>query len=203
MTTQPTPAAPAETSAASVALAPGAAPTRGGSRAGRLRDVTITVLGVVGIVAVLWMVIAWLFQLSLIVFVTGSMAPAYPTGSVAVVQTVPAADLAVGDVVTVTRHNSGEPVTHRIVQIDTTPTDASARVLTLRGDANDFADSDEYRISEAPRVLFAAPVVGWVVLWTKTPVAMVAISLTIGLAIAWALWPTRERPAPASASTDL
>lgn len=178
--------------ASPTALAPEAPARSGGLRAGRVRDVLITVLGVIGITTIGWLVVAWMFQLSVIVFVTGSMEPTIPTGSAAIVRTVPAADLEVGDVVTLTRHNSAEPVTHRIVAIAPVAGDDDRRALTLQGDANDFPDSDDYRVSEAPRVLASIPVLGHVFLWTKTPLAMVVLSIIIGSAIAWALWPTRE-----------
>lgn len=172
---------------------PGGAATRGVSRVGRIRDATITVLGIVGVITVAWLIASWLFGLSLVVFVTGSMAPTMPTGAAAISQITPAADLVVGDVVTVPRPDTGQPVTHRIVGIDTVVTSADARELTLQGDDNDFADSHTYRVEEAPRVLVSAPGIGTVVLWAQTPIVMIIGCILIASAIAWALWPTGAR----------
>lgn len=172
---------------------PGGAVTDGASRIGRIRDAVITVLGIVGIITIAWLVAAWLFGLSLVVFVTGSMAPTMPVGAAAISQTTAAADLEVGDVVTVPRPDTGQPVTHRIVAIDTVTTSADARELTLQGDDNGFADTQTYRVDEAPRVLVSAPGVGSVVLWAQTPIVMIAGSILIASAIAWALWPTGSR----------
>jgi len=171
------------------------------SRPGRVRDMLIGVLGVVGVLTVAWLLVSWLLGLSLVVLVTGSMAPTMPTGSAALVHTVTAADLAVGDVVTVPRPNSATPVTHRIVQIDTVRGDSASRSLILQGDANDVVDSAPYVVDEAPRVVAAAPHLGWVVLWAKTPTVMLALALLIAGAIAWALWPTAP-PAQAPEPSD-
>ncbi|KAA9087268.1 signal peptidase I [Microbacterium radiodurans] len=171
----------------------GGAVTDGASRVDRIRDAVITVLGIVGIITIAWLIAAWLFGLSLVVFVTGSMTPTMPVGAAAISQATAAADLEVGDVVTVTRPDTGQPVTHRIVAIDTVTTSADARELTLQGDDNDFADTQTYRVDEAPRVLVSAPGVGSVVLWAQTPIVMIAGSILIASAIAWALWPTGNR----------
>lgn len=156
-----------------------------------IRDVVISVLGVIGTLSVAWLVMSWLLGLSFIVFVTGSMAPTMPTGAAALVQTVPAEDLRVGDVVTVTRPGTDTPVTHRVVAVDVVPADADARSLTLQGDANRIVDSDRYVVDEARRVIAAAPYLGAVVIWMKSPTVMVVLSVFIAAAIAWALWPTR------------
>ncbi len=171
----------------------GGAVTDRASRVDRIRDAVITVLGIVGIITIAWLIAAWLFGLSLVVFVTGSMTPTMPVGAAAISQTTAAADLEVGDVVTVTRPDTGQPVTHRIVAIDTVTTSADARELTLQGDDNDFADTQTYRVDEAPRVIVSAPGVGSVVLWAQTPIVMIAGSILIASAIAWALWPSGNR----------
>ncbi|MGZ0093552.1 signal peptidase I [Microbacterium arborescens] len=172
---------------------PGGAATDGSSRLGRIRDVVITLIGVVGIVTIAWLLAAWIWGLSIVVFVTGSMSPTMPVGAAAVSQLTPAADLRIGDVVTVPRPDTGQPVTHRIVAIDAVATAPDERELTLQGDDNDFADSQTYVVDEAPRVLVSAPVLGSIALWAQTPLVMMAASILIALAIAWALWPTPAR----------
>ncbi|GAA2072388.1 signal peptidase I [Microbacterium hatanonis] len=158
-------------------------------RRGAVRDGVITVLGVVGILTIVWLAASAALGLSIIVFVTGSMSPSLPTGSAAVVREVPASELAVGDVVTVPRPNSPAPVTHRIVAIDDVPGNVDARSLVLRGDANTIDDPDPYVVEDVRRVVVGAPGAGWVVIAAKTPAAMAGITLVVAGAIAWALWP--------------
>ncbi|MFL2001805.1 MULTISPECIES: signal peptidase I [unclassified Microbacterium] len=158
-----------------------------------VRDAVIAVLGVVGILTIVWLVASAALGLSIIVFVTGSMGPSLPTGSAAVVREVAASELAVGDIVTVPRPNSTAPVTHRVVAIDGVPGNAQARSLVLRGDANTIDDPDPYIVEDVRRVMVGAPGAGWVVIAAKTPAAMGGITLVVAAAVAWALW-----PAPAS-----
>lgn len=174
----------------------GGAEPVGAPRLGRIRDVVITLIGVIGIVTIAWLLAAWLWGLSIVVFVTGSMSPTMPVGTAAISQLTDAADLRIGDVVTVPRPDTGQPVTHRIVAIDEGATAPGERELTLQGDDNDFADSQTYVIDEAPRVLVSVPVLGSIVLWAQTPAVMIVASVAIALAIAWALWPTPMRAVP-------
>ncbi|MDD7943180.1 signal peptidase I [Microbacterium sp. NE2HP2] len=174
----------------------GGAEPVGSPRLGRIRDVVITLIGVVGIVTIAWLLAAWLWGFSIVVFVTGSMSPTMPVGTAAISQLTDAADLRIGDVVTVPRPDTGQPVTHRIVAIDEGATAPDERELTLQGDDNDFADSQTYVIDEAPRVLVSVPVLGSIVLWAQTPAVMIVASVAIALAIAWALWPTPMRSVP-------
>ncbi|MFS0714435.1 signal peptidase I [Microbacterium sp. 2P01SA-2] len=174
-------------------LEPGGTAPVGPSRLDRIRDVVITLVGVIGIATIAWLLAAWIWGLSIVVFVTGSMSPTMPVGAAAVSQLTAAAELRIGDVVTVPRPDTGQPVTHRIVAIDEVAAAPDERELTLQGDDNDFADSQTYVVGEAPRVLAAVPGLGSVVLWAQTPIVMIAASILIALAIAWALWPTPTR----------
>lgn len=161
-----------------------------------LRDVAVTLAGAVGILVVLWLVVSRIFSLSVIVFVTGSMTPAMPTGTAAVVRTVSAAELRVGDVVTVERPSGGTPVTHRIVAVDPASGPAE-RTLTLKGDDNAFPDRDRYVVAEAGRVVASFPGVGSAVLALGSPVAMIAITVGAAIVAAWGFWPSRhDRAAP-------
>ncbi|WP_378146224.1 signal peptidase I [Cnuibacter sp. UC19_7] len=163
------------------------------ARTGTAKDAVLTVLGLVGIVSVLWLIAAWALHLSVIVFVTGSMTPTLPTGAAAIVQEVGASELRVGDIVTVLKPDSGIPVTHRIVDLALVDGSPDSRALTLKGDANDIVDPVTYTVTDAQRVIAGAPGLGWLVIGVKSPAAMVAITLVIALAIAWALWPSRQR----------
>lgn len=175
---------------------PPASPARPPRQARRrrfsLRDATVTAVGTIGILAVLWLLVSWVFSLTVIVFVTGSMAPTMPTGTGAIVQTVAASQLEVGDVVTVHRADSGTPVTHRIVAIDDAVGSAEARTLTLQGDDNADPDREHYVVTEVGRVIAAVPGVGSLIIWLKTPIVMISIAVLVAAVAAWALWPTRR-----------
>lgn len=159
----------------------------------RVRDAVTTFVGCLGILTVAWLVASAVWGLGIIVFMTGSMSPTLPTGAAAITQTVDAADLAVGDVVTVRRPGNGAQVTHRIVDIQPVAGDPQARSLTLRGDANDSADLRPYVVTSAARVLVGAPVAGSIITAAKAPAAMLGGSVLVAAVIAWALWPSSPR----------
>lgn len=165
----------------------GEAPQR---RTHRLRDAVITVVGILGTLTVTWLIVAWMLNLSLVVLATGSMSPTMPAGSVAVVQEVAAADLALGDVVTVPREGSAIPVTHRIVDI-AAAADGGERELTLKGDDNDIVDSETYVVGEAKRVVASMPGIGSAVLWVRSPAGIIAATVVVAAIVVWAFWPAR------------
>src|SRR5262249_15141450 len=148
-----------------------------------------------GLATVGWLLASWVLALQLIVLATGSMSPGMPPGTAAVIQATDAADLAVGDVVTVHRSGDGAPVTHRIVAIDAAD-DAAARILTLRGDANGTADRDRYEVVRAGRVVAALPSAGYAVVWARSPIVMTATAVVVGVLVAWAFWPSPAKGAP-------
>lgn len=153
-----------------------------------VRDALLATLGILGLAVLVWLALSATLGLRLTVFLTGSMAPAIPTGSLGVVQPVPASALVVGDVVQVARAHDGRPVTHRIVVI--APGDAAAeRVLTLRGDANATHDRDAYRVSEAGLVLVAVPGLGAALLVARTPSGIAVTTAIVAAVVCWGLWP--------------
>jgi signal peptidase len=164
-----------------------------------LRGLLVTVAGLAGAVCIAWFICAPLLGLSLVVVMTGSMSPSLPAGGAAVVVPVAAADLEVGDVVTVPRpgrENSASslPVTHRIVAIDTVVGAASSRSLTLRGDANDTNDRQPYVVSDAQRMIVGAPMVGNIIIVLREPLVAGALTLLIAGYVVWSLWPARRTP---------
>jgi len=91
---------------------------------------------------------------------TGSMAPAYPAGTLVVVRPVDAADVRIGDVVTY-QLRSGEPAvaTHRVVGVGWSAT--GERLLTTRGDANSVADAEPVRdVQLRGEIWYSLPWVG-------------------------------------------
>lgn len=126
----------------------------------RIRSAVLTVGAVLGTLCLLGTVVAPVLGIRPLIFLSGSMSPAIPAGSLALARTVDAADLEVGDVVTVPAN--GSYVTHRIVEVTHAPGKAT---LLLRGDGNEVADANAYVVTSAPRTFFSVPRVGSVVAW--------------------------------------
>ena len=159
-----------------------------------IKDVLLTVAGVLGLVSIVWFLIAHVFSLSIVVLLTGSMSPGLPTGSAILVeQKVPAADLVVGDIVTVARPGYDLPVTHRVVGIDEIAGDATARSLTLQGDANATADREPYAVHTVQRSAIGVPTLGYVIRILQSPLFMGATTVLIAITIVWAFWPPNAR----------
>jgi signal peptidase I len=184
-----------EAGAPAPARSPGDEPavTPEGAAAGRsvgsiLKEVVLTVAGIVGLLGIAWLACAALFGLSVVVFKTGSMAPTIPTGSAAIVQDIDAPRIEVGDIVTVGRE--GElPVTHRVISIEAAVGDPAARVLTLQGDANDLPDFNTYTVTEVKRVVVSLADAGFVLAVARSPFVLAATSLVVALLVIWAFWP--------------
>lgn len=176
--------APAETSPAR--------PQRAGRLGRVLKEAVLTIVGIIGLLSIAWLACAGLFGLSIVVFKTGSMAPAIPTGSAAVVREISAAEIRVGDVVTVQREGSALPVTHRVVSVEADPADATARFLILRGDANASNDATPYSVRDARLVLASTPGFGLVLDLLRTPFFLGVTTLVVALLAVWAFWPQRR-----------
>lgn len=121
------------------------------------------------------------------VVVSGSMAPGIGVGAVTIARTVPAADVAVGDVVTVPRTDGHGLVTHRV--IETTPLAGGATELRLQGDANTEPDALPYTVTEVGHVLGSVPQVGRVVVALQENVVGVVAGLLVLTALV--TFPTR------------
>ncbi len=100
---------------------------------------------------------------------TGSMRPAMPPGSIAVLVPVDPAELKVGDVVTFEAPVGGHPVvTHRIIHLAER---GEHPVIQTQGDANASPDPWKARISSAPAWRRAAvvPAAGWLIQGLRSP----------------------------------
>ncbi len=165
---------------------------RGWSRAGRwAREGVLTALAVLGSACLLLGPVTVVLDLGVIVVRTGSMSPAIPAGAAALVRTVPADKIKVGDVVTVQPPVGKLPVTHRVVEIDPPAPGTSGVVLHLRGDANAVSDPFTYPVTEARRVIVSVPHAGSLIVAASRPVAMITITLTVAALVAWSMWPRR------------
>ncbi|MDN5726916.1 MAG: signal peptidase I [Propionibacteriales bacterium] len=154
--------------------------------AGRvLADGLLTLAAAGGVVCILLVIAAFALDITLIMFRTGSMSPTIPAGSLAVVQRVPAASVAVGDVVTVERTGM-LPVTHRVTSVQPS---GDRAVLTMRGDANDTDDPAPYTVETVRKVLWSMPGLARLVQWFSNPYMLGGITIGASLLVTWAFWP--------------
>lgn len=161
-------------------------PTRRGL--GRvLADILLWLAAAAGVICMVLVIVAFTANITLIMFRTGSMAPTIPAGSVAVVQSVAASDVQIGDVVTVDR--AGDlPVTHRITSI-APGASADERVITMRGDANAADDPYPYAVQTVRVVLFSIPGIATVIVAMGNPYVLGGLTLGATALVVWAFWP--------------
>lgn len=138
----------------------------------RLGAVLLGASAVVGALFLLAALAVVALDLRILTVRSGSMEPAIGTGALAVARTVPAGDLAVGDVVSVPT-GAGGRVTHRVVTMERNPDGTVA--LELRGDANRVADADRYQVAEADRVWLTVPGLGYAAAFLASPLCLLLL----------------------------
>lgn len=149
----------------------------------------IAVTALVGVSIAAWLVFSATTGARLIVFATGSMAPSLPQGAAAVSLPVSAAEIQVGDVVTVQREGAQRPVTHRVVSVAEVPEDEAARELVLQGDDNDTPDIGAYVVDRAHRVAWGGQGLGVVARGLQDRTVQLGLWVGAAGAVLWALWP--------------
>lgn len=161
-------------------------------RPGRvIADALLWIAAVGGAICIVLVVLALTVQITLIMFRTGSMSPTIPAGSVAVVQRVPAADIAIGDVVTVDRVDE-LPITHRVTSVEPGAT-ADERIITMRGDANAEDDPFPYAVTSVRIVLFSIPGIATLIVGMGNPYVLGGLTVAATTLVVWAFWPRAER----------
>lgn len=180
---------------------PQARPGRRGRRAKMVGEVLLTVAAIGGTLCILAVVVAMVFHITFILFKTGSMTPTIPTGSLAVVQRIPASEIRVGDVVTVDR-GALLPITHRVTSVKNGPADAvGSRQITMKGDANPVADPEPYVVTDVRRVMLSVPGLAYPLVAISNPLVIGGITIGAAALITWTFWPAGtakprvERPA--------
>lgn len=159
-------------------------------------EVLLTLAAIGGVVCIALVALAAFFDITLIMFKTGSMTPTIPAGSLAVVREVPASEVGVGDVVTVDR--PGElPVTHRIVSYEAGVGDTATFVM--RGDANNVDDPEPYTVDHVREVMFSVPQLAYVVAGASQAPVLGGVTIAAAALVTWAFWP-RDPGTPSSRS---
>jgi signal peptidase len=132
---------------------------------------------------------------------TGSMAPAIPTGSLVVVTQIAASEVSVGDVITF--HHPQRPqeyVTHRVIAVEESP---AGRALTTKGDANAQPDAWKVVATESGyRMAFGVPYIGGAIIaFASSPARplLYAIPMIVLALIALVrIWRQKTEPEPIS-----
>lgn len=156
---------------------------------GFLGDQLLNLAAAAGLLCLILVVLAWIFGVSIMMFRTGSMEPAIPSGSIAFVREVPATEMHPEDVVTVDRGEGVLPVTHRVTDIDDTDPATGEVTFRMKGDANDAPDVEPYSATDVKRVLFSIPGAAHVVQWFSNPYVLGGLTLGATVLVVWAFWP--------------
>ena len=115
-----------------------------------------------------------------VVIRSGSMSPAIPVGSLAILETVDPDELRPGDVVTV-QLLSGGYLTHRVAEL---PSNDTHRVLVLHGDANPSDVTESIHADQVVgRVVAVLPGMGFLAWWLSRPTGIVACFALVGLSL--------------------
>ena len=127
--------------------------------------VTTVLVGlVVGLAVLVWGV--QLLGLDVLVVQSGSMEPAYPTGSLVYLIKADAEELEVGDVVTF-KLSANVRGTHRIIEV---VEQEGRRFFRTKGDANEHADNGLLAPEDiVGQVLFGIPLLGYVIAYIQNP----------------------------------
>ena len=144
----------------------------------KIWDIITTVLvGIVVLLAVL-LVGARVIGLQVFTVLSGSMEPAYHTGSLIYVKEVDAFDLEMGDVITFML-NEDTVATHRIVEVVPDETDSSVIRFRTKGDANNVEDGSLVHYKNVIGTpVFTIPYLGYVASYIQKPPGMyVAIAV--------------------------
>ncbi|GGR39869.1 signal peptidase I [Nocardioides luteus] len=157
----------------------------------RAGDLALTLAAVAGVVCLLTLLAGVAFDVRPLLFRSGSMSPAIPTGSLALAVPVDHREIAVGDVISVPYERTR--VTHRVVSID--HTEASS-MLRMQGDANDAADLRPYQVTSADRVVFSVPRLGAAIAWLSHPPGIFVLAGYAALLLAILMRRRANPPAP-------
>jgi len=157
-----------------------------------LGGAVLNVLAVLGVVCIVLVILSFVFNVSIIMFKTGSMSPTIPAGSASLVREIPAKDMKIGDIVTVDRGENVLPVTHRVTEIQSIDDSTGAVTFEMKGDANAEKDPDPYTAETVRTVMFSIPGVAPILQQWRNPFLLGGITIAASLLVVWAFWPRRD-----------
>jgi signal peptidase len=160
-----------------------------------IKKILVGFAGLLGVIAVL-VTIAPFFGWTVVRLATGSMTPTFPTDSLLVTHTVPAADVSVGDVVMVQRPGA-LPITHRVIAMQ--PAAGGVEQLTLKGDANATKDPSPYLVRDVGLVVGGVQWGGQVFADLRSTAGLAGLTVFATLVVLWAWWPTSPKRTAAAA----
>jgi signal peptidase I len=162
-----------------------------------LREAALWIAAVIGTICLLAAVAAVAFGMTPLIFRSGSMSPGIPTGSLAISVSTPAAELRLGDIVSVVWANDTR-VTHRLVGME--PLGDGRFTLTTRGDANKLADTEKVTVDAVDRVLWSTPQAGYVLEEATKPQWVFGLGVAVGALVILAF--RGSRPSRAAAARE-
>lgn len=152
----------------------------------------LNILAVLGVVCIVLVILSFVFNISIMMFKTGSMTPTITAGSIAFVHEIPAQEMKVGDIVTADRGEKVLPVTHRVTSILDADAQSGEVTFEMKGDANEAKDPEPYSAETVRKVLFSIPGIAPIIQQLRNPFALGGITIAASLLVVWAFWPRRE-----------
>lgn len=163
------------------------------SPAAWLGGALLNVLAALGVVCIVLVILSFVFNVSIMMFRTGSMSPTITAGSIAFVHEVPAEEMEVGDIVTADRGEGVLPVTHRVTSISDAESRSGQATFEMKGDANETKDPEPYTADTVRTVMFSIPGIAPAVQSMRDPFVLGGITIAASLLVVWAFWPRREK----------
>lgn len=146
----------------------------------KIWDVIGTVIVVLIVILAVALVGVRLVGIKTYAVTSGSMEPAYPTGSLLYVKSINADELKVGDAITFML-DEGTVATHRIIEIVPDEEDSSVLRFRTQGDANDTPDGTLVHYKNIiGKPVFAIPYLGYFAHFVQNPPGLY---LAIGIAV--------------------
>ena len=163
----------------------------------------LNVLAALGVVCIVLVILSFVFNVSIMMFKTGSMSPTITAGSIAFVHEIPAEEMEVGDIVTADRGEKVLPVTHRVTSILETESTSGTVTFEMKGDANEAKDPEPYTADTVRKVMFSIPGIAPAIQKLRNPYALGGITIAASLLVVWAFWPRREDEDDAADRVDV
>ncbi|MCF2570576.1 signal peptidase I [Brevibacterium sp. UCMA 11754] len=153
----------------------------------------LNVLAALGAVCIVLVILSFVFNISIMMFKTGSMSPTIEAGSIAFVQEIPAEEMKVGDIITADRGENVLPVTHRVTSILDAGSSSGQVTFEMKGDANEAKDPEPYTADTVRKVMFSIPGVAPAIQSMRNPFLLGGITIAASLLVVWAFWPRHAK----------